>query len=209
MKLLAHTLIILATLSLASRAEGALIVDTGTPNNTTGWSFYPSQYFAGEFSIAGTYQIQSVEGYLSNAFSPSAGTVTVAIWTDGGNTPGTTLFSSTFALAASAPLAWYGVSGLNQPLAPGTYWVSFTPSSSIFGTMPCCAPNPLGEYDQNLNPAGWQDHGPNAYDYLDLGIRINAEPVAAVPEPAFLVLFSAGLVSAGVRRRLIATGATK
>jgi hypothetical protein len=200
-KFLAHPLIILATLSVASPAEAAPIVDTGTPNNTISWSFSPNQYFAGEFSIAGTYQIQSVEGYLSNAFSTSAGTVTVAIWTDGGNTPGTTLFSSTFALAASAPVAWYGVSGLNQVLSPGTYWVSFAPSSSIAGAMPCCAPNPLGEYGQNSNQAGWQDLGPNAFDYLELGIRINAEPVAAVPEPASIVLFTAGLVSAGMRRR--------
>src|SRR4051794_30010894 len=64
----AHLAIVLSM--LAATADAAFIVDTGTPNNTSGWSFGTSQYFAGEFSVGNSTIVNGVDGYFQNFGGP-------------------------------------------------------------------------------------------------------------------------------------------
>jgi len=164
------------SLSLPLQSEANTIVDTGTPSGATLWTFWYAQYFAGEFTIADTHVIQTIEGYFSNHYSGLPGTVDIAIHTDGGDIPGAILFQGTTPeVGAGAPLGWYGVSGLNQLLTPGTYWASFKPSSGfIYGSMPGFAPNPLSEYANALVELDYEWQGD---DTPGIGLRINYEPV--------------------------------
>ena len=165
-------------LSVPSPSAANPIVDTGTPSGAPAWTFHFGQYFAGEFTIADVTVIQTIEGYFDNfdAYNGLAGTVEIAIHADGGDIPGAVLFmAETPEIAAFAPLGWYGVSGLNQPLGPGTYWASFNPKSGfVRGSMPGTAPNPLSNYASNLAELEhvWQDA-----DTAGIGLRINYEPV--------------------------------
>lgn len=185
-QLILRVLAICLTLSLPSQGAANPIVDTGTPSFDFPWGFGTVVFtgsFAGEFTIADSYVIQSIEGYFSNA-NGVAGTVDIAIHADdGGNTPGTILFSASKPMAAAAPLDWYGVFGLNQVLNPGTYWASFTPNAGIVGYMPGTAPTPLSEYAYATAGNPWLDLGPDYFDYVDVGVRINGDLVTtSVPD---------------------------
>ncbi|MBN9695486.1 MAG: hypothetical protein J0L85_06775 [Zoogloea sp.] len=177
-------------------AMAAYIVDTGPGIRGEPWSFEPAQYFAGEFSLNAWQSIHAIEGYYSNIENTS-GTVTIRLHRDGGNTPGEILFSHAHALPAASSLDWYGLSGLDWLVGPGTYWVSFEPDSGIKGIYPGKAPNPMDEYAQHSG-GGWLDWGPDRFDYLDLGVRIDA---TAIPEPAPLTLALTGLVGMAAARR--------
>ncbi len=180
-------------------AAAALIVDTGAGANGQPWSFETAQYFAGEFSVGSRQVIQSVEGYYSNIESPS-GSVTIRLHRDGGNIPGGILFSRSHALPGASALDWYGVFGLDWMIDPGTYWVSFEPDGGIKGIHPGKAPNPMSEYAQHSG-GGWLDWGENYFDYLDVGVRIDATPPAGLPTPGSLALLGAGLAVLAVARR--------
>ena len=183
-------------LSVASPSAANPIVDTGTPSGAPAWGFHFGQYFAGEFTIADVTVIQTIEGYFDNAYAYNglAGTVEIAIHADGGDIPGAVLFmAETPPIAAFAPLDWYGVSGLNQTLGPGTYWASFNPKSGLVrGTMPGTAPNPLSNYANNLAEVEhvWQDS-----DNLGIGLRINYE---TVPDSASTLSLFMGVALMGL-----------
>ena len=83
---------------------------------------------------------------------------------------------------------------------PGTYWVSFEPDGGIKGIHPGKAPNPMSEYAQHSG-GGWLDWGENYFDYLDVGVRIDATPPAGLPTPGSLALLGAGLAVLAVARR--------
>lgn len=177
-------------------ATAAYIVDTGAGINGPPWTFEAAQYFAGEFSI-GTWQtLHSIEGHYSN-IEDAPGSVTIRLHQDGGNIPGSVLFSQTHELPGGSSLDWYGVFGLNWLIGPGTYWVSFEPDASIKGIHPGKAPNPMDEYAQHSG-GDWLDRGLNYFDYLDLGMRIDA---TGIPEPATLTLAGAGLAGMAAARR--------
>jgi len=170
-------------------AHAVVIVDTGTPTGIDEYRFAESQYFGGEFTIASRYSINSLEGYVSNDLG-AAGNVSAGIYSDGGNSPGALLFSSSFALTRFAHENWYGAFGLSWALDPGTYWVAFVPDSNIEGVQRGDAPFPLfsdfnfeGDWQSN-NCCGGQ------------GWRINAS-LPSIPkpvsEPTTLALFGLGL----------------
>lgn len=195
-----HTLQRLGTAALVLLsclpATAAYIVDTGPGISGEPWAFEPTQYFAGEFSVSTGQQIQSIEGYYSN-IENAPGSVTIRLHQDAGNIPGSVLFSQRHALPGASGLDWYGVFGLDWLIGPGTYWVSFEPDGGIKGIHPGKAPNPLDEYAQHSG-GGWLDRGRNYFDYLDLGVRIDA---TAIPEPATLALATAGLAAMALARR--------
>lgn len=180
-KLVLQLLAACFALSVPSPSAANSIVDTGTPSGAPLWSFHFGQYFAGEFTIADATLIQTIEGYFDNYNSGFAGTVEIAIHADGGDIPGDILFTAeTPAIAAFAPLGWYGVSGLNKPLGPGTYWASFNPKSGLVnGSMPGLAPNPLSNYASRHAETNfeWQDDEALGFASPDVGLRINYEPV--------------------------------
>lgn len=210
-KLILRVLAVCLTVSLPSQGAAGTIVDTGTPSGDNPWGFGLGvfhQYFAGEFTIADAYAITSIEGYFGNQHGTD-GTVDIAIHDDdGGYMPGTILFSASTPLDGGALIDWYGVSGLNHVLTPGTYWVSFIPSQEVSGSMPGTAPNPLLHYAQGASPNGWMDpldfvwkDDPFYFDYVDVGIRINGDRVStSVPDSAstlglFLGVALVGLVA--------------
>ena len=177
--------------ALSGPACAGYIIDTGTPvGGPSGWSLGNYQYFGGEFTVADSSVISSIEGYFSTF---EGGNMDFPIHADGGNVPGAILFTTPSAIAANTALGWHGVSGLSWALAAGTYWVSFHVDGGLDGIMPGFAPNPLGEYAVGFGNYAWRDYGANAYDYLDIGVRI----AASVPEPSttLLLLFGIGFVA--------------
>jgi hypothetical protein len=110
-----------------------------TISNDYSYVFADYNYFAAEFTIASSYAINSIEGYISNdGFLAKTGTVLAEIYRDGGDSPGERLFSSAFTLGGPGTTnpslkGWYGAFGLNWVLIPGTYWVALVPDSNIDG----------------------------------------------------------------------------
>lgn len=179
-------------------AKAALIVNTGTPSNVANnnYLFSSGQYFAGEFSVSQSFDITQVNGYLGNSGTGAAtGNVTaelLGVNSGSAHMPGSLLFSASFSLAASSPLNWYGVSGLNWSIGPGTYWLAFVPDANINGNMPGVAPSPMAHYDVG-NFGAWLDYG-SQFDPVDVGMQIDATPATSVPEPSSLVLLGSGLL---------------
>lgn len=175
-------------------ANAATIVDTGTPSGAS-FGFNIAQYFAGEFTLSAQTNITSIETYFSIVASvPGGGTVTIQLLNDGGNVPGPTLlYSQSFGVPDSAPLAWRGLSSLDWTVDAGTYWVAFV-ASGINAVMPGSAPNPMDQY-AIWNPAsGWLE--PRIL--IDIGARISGDAVSEVPLPAALPLFATILAGGGL-----------
>ena len=185
--------VVASLLTGGQQAVAATLVDTG-PGTGTSWLFGSSQWFAGEFTLTDHWIVESLEAHL-NIFN--GGNVTVRILGDGGNVPNsTTYFSQSF--LASTGQGWQGVFGTGPLLMAGTYWAEFQPDSSIIAAWEGGAPNPLDEYAL-YTFGGWQDYGPNALDFLQVGVRI--EGFGPVPLPAGGLLLISALGGIAVLRR--------
>lgn len=124
--------------------------------------------------------------------------MTIKIFTDGGEVPGSVLYSGVFSTVVSDG-EWQGLSGLNWSLTSGTYRVGFEgdgPSFAFADYMPYGAPNQL------LNEAVGSSSGYNPGDSLAIGVRIFGQQ-GGVPEPgawAHLIL-GFGAVGGAMRHR--------
>ena len=180
-------------------AYAAELVDTGPgPEGPTGWTLDPSQSLAAEFVLRQDSTITSVEGWIASILDGSL--FTASIFSDGGNVPGSVLFSSSFAGGAPGTGQWQGAYGLSWNLAAGTYWVGFSGQSGL-GSMPNSSANPLGNEAFTLE-GNWV-----GFDNLSIGARIrgnqgfNNPNTGAVPEPSTWAMLILGFFGVGAAIR--------
>jgi hypothetical protein len=205
----------------AVSADTISLIDTGAP--LVGWDFVgnqprlnAAQWLAAEFTVPQPVAITSIEGWMGCPWRVpcSAGDLTIRLYDDGGDVPGTSFFSQTAfvnppdssrqvdppGLGPPVPAegSWHGISDLNWLISPGIYWVAFeVPSDSPFFWVMGGAPHPLSI--EAFKSARF-DFGYVQQDRLNLGIRIGATTAdAPIPEPATLVLVFTGVAGIGVR----------
>jgi hypothetical protein len=207
MKLRIVVLIIVLMFCFISPVSATIIVDTGPgPSSVGGRSLYGVmdngtfffQSLGGKFTLVDDTTLTAVYGWIgANAVDSIPGTAHVSIYSDGGQTPGTQLFSSQFVAGPSDN--WYGSNSLDWFLDSGNYWVTFEVllGDTLKGYMPYPAEFPLGDYvfENNTTSGNWAE-----FDSLDLGVRIVGTPV---PEPSTFLLLGGGLAGLAlvVRRR--------
>jgi len=184
----------LALLTLVGGASAGYIVDTGTTLGGSTWSLVSDQWLAAEFTIAESNTITSLEGYMWGAYG-APGTLTAAIYSDGGDLPGSLLYSRQFTAGTTSD--WYGPAGLDWVLASGTYWAAFqvVEGDTYWGSLPGSAVTALDNEAYYWPGFGWM-----AGDYLDLGIRIGGDS-APVPEPGTFALLGLGMAGLAMCRR--------
>jgi hypothetical protein len=199
MKKLTSTLgwIALLAMILAHQAMADVIVNTGAPDNTGNpISLASGNWMAAEFTTTQSWQLSSIESYITGA---SAGmTFHVSIY-DNNTVKNLPDFASQLFTQQTAFISdgWNGLTGLNNSLGAGTYWVAFevVNSDSLDGLLPVTVANPLAHlasYDgQSIN------YSPVSGSAYNFGLQISAVPV-----PSALWLFASGLIAIG-RRRLV------
>jgi hypothetical protein len=191
-KIIMAGLMALALTVWLAAAASAFIVDTGQPPSVLGGvSLFNGQDFAGQFTTSKEYLVTSVQGWIGG----STGTLKFAILTDNGGVPDTIKFSQDVSISNRTD-AWQGPTGLSWDLPAGTYWAGFL-VVSFDGYMPTPAPSPLTWY-------AWHQGGswnPVNADYDWVGIRVDGNPVSAVPLPGTVVLLGSGLSGLGAWRR--------
>jgi MYXO-CTERM domain-containing protein len=189
----------------------ALIINTGEPASPPAESFIlrntPAgqfQFLAAEFSLTQAYTITGVQGWIAGGGDAGeGGPLTIAIYNDGGEVPGTTELFATIVSVENPGAGWVGPGDpgdLDWALGPGTFWVAFEFRSFFAtGTMPSPSPSPLGnEAFQNQDSNGWSEQ-----DSLNLGVRIFGDPSSpnGVPEPSSLLLGLLAFALAFAHRR--------
>lgn len=209
-------LILFICFAFTSQAKAALIVDLGVPPaNNIGVLLGEEGYRAREFNISVPSRLLSVEGWLTDwnvefVNTPDftrSGTVTAAIYSDGGVIPNVfnEIYRETFSTVANPfPHAdWYGIFDINLALEPGQYWAAFEvrPGDTYRGRMPLHQTHDHTPGHASFYDGRWRQ-GRGSYPAW----RIAAEALAtgaspAVPEPTTMALMGLGLAGAGFLRR--------
>jgi hypothetical protein len=121
------------------------VVNTGPgPEDLPGFSLGGLQWVAVEFDVTEPMTITRVDAWL---LVSHAGSLDLALYSDGGEVPGELLFRST-GFVNSGTAAWRGLSSLNWTVMPGTYWIGFEPQSAggvlrMDGALPFPSKRPL------------------------------------------------------------------
>jgi hypothetical protein len=189
--------IALLAMILAHQAKADVIVNTGAPDNTGNpISLASGNWMAAEFTTSQSWQLSSIESYITGASTGMTFHVSIYDNNTVNNLPdfASQLFTQQTAFNSDG---WNGLTGLNYTLAAGSYWVAFEVSGndSLDGLLPVTVANPLAHlasYDgisNNFSPVSG-----SAYNF---GVQISAVPV-----PSALWLFASGLIAIG-RRRLV------
>ena len=165
-------------LGFVSGTASAYLVDTG-PGLGDPWSLggINGQCLAAEFSLDNLSTITSIEGWI---ICWTGGNLVAAIYSDGGDVPGTKIFSTSFSITKDTTPTWHGAIGLDWTLNPGTYWVVFEipQGSAVVATMPGSSSQPLGNEAYKLPGNPWIP-----FNTLDIGVRIDGSPVTVTVKP--------------------------
>jgi hypothetical protein len=190
--LVASSALALAIAFASAPANAAIIVDTGKPVGNS-WILNATESLATKFTVTSATTLTDLTGFMFAHSTPGA--FTVALRADGGKTPGEVLFSDT--AVAKLPITFYGVHGVSWLVGPGSYWLAFEvrPGDTLDGYMPFNPPSPLA------NGAYTEDGVYHDWDTLNLGVRINGDVMAAMPEPAAWALMLTGFLGAGAALR--------
>ncbi|MDX9709746.1 MAG: hypothetical protein RBT64_09345 [Trichloromonas sp.] len=131
------TLAVLSVLFLFAMSlpcQGALIYSTPNPELDTvianpaqygAYSLGSRQWLATEFSLGATTRVGRVEGWMMEWPSNAV------IYSDGGNVPGSRIYSATF--TPGDALGWYGPGNLDWLLNEGVYWLAFEVDRTLPG----------------------------------------------------------------------------
>ena len=161
-------LMMTGSLAVPLPSGAATIVDTGPgPTDSFAASLDPFQWLAAEFTTSDTWLVTDVQGWIRPF---GAGDVAFVLYSDGGDIPGTEIFSQSLTIDPSGQAGWIGPAGLTWSIAPGTYWLAFEvrDGSSFLGAIDVPSTNPLGnEAFKSGRPLEWNDQ-----DDLSLGLRI-------------------------------------
>lgn len=182
---LVSLLTVAAGLMLGMPARAATVADTGTPPGTgLPLGLDATQWLAGQVTVASATVLDTISAFVND--QGGRGSFTVALYTDSpGHLPGTLInsWSASFITASNAG-GWNGVSGINQSVSSGTYWVAFEVqgSDSFAGVVPVTPPSPLVNYA--FNPGS---------GYVAMADSFGVQ-VTAVPEPEVIAMLLAGLI---------------
>jgi len=188
----------LLTLALAAgAANAALVVDTGTPDNSVGQlALDNNDWLAGQITFNQALQINSIKGFLDD-MGLGGGNFNVALYNDNGsNHIGSLVYSGQ---ATYGTVGWNGLSGMNLSVNAGKYWVGFEVDDGTSNFVAAqYAPNALARtaYTDGSNQ--------NSYHHLNglsFGVQVDATAVAAVPEPETYAMMLAGLGLLGFMSR--------
>jgi hypothetical protein len=190
-------LIITASLAIAmfiaGQANAALIVDTGTPNQTSlGSILTVNDYFAGQVTFSQASTINSIQTFLTldtpSGFATDS--FTVALYSNtANNTVGSLINSFT---ANYSVTGWNGVSNINELVSAGKYWIAFEGDSSGASYIAANAPNPL---------ALTAFASSSSYSNYPMNFALQVDAVAAVPEANSYAMLFIGLGILGFMSR--------
>lgn len=179
-----HGLVVFALLSSTiARTQAGIIVDTGpgiysTNSGEALYNYNDNQFLAGAFTVTEDTVITGINGWIGTF---EGGKINIGIAQDSSGLPGGGLFSRSVRLAAPSPTAWEGIGGLQWGIAPGTYWVTFTPVRySFVGFMMGGAPDPMFNYafSSSGNHNVWI-----AQPSDRLGVQVFGDPGTVPPPP--------------------------
>ncbi len=212
---------LLVCLLTVTPVQAETIIDTGSPATTENGAvsvcggFTPGSFGYGctqsvalKFSLANSYDITSVQGYLWSgqsylAATPPDGTLTIAIYHDANGFPGQDLYNGQVTIPGQLVTppggTLMGVQDTKWLLSAGNYWASFEVRSgqSFYGALPFPAPIKLPADVNNPYFGTWTNSGGGAGG----GLVITGDLVAPVPTPSSYALMLSGLGVLGVMAR--------
>jgi hypothetical protein len=192
--------ILLGTMVGPGIANASLVLDTGTPpNSTMPMVLDGNDYYAAEFSLASTSVINSVSAYLLAGLDSPGDTFTISIYSD----PITSRNASADYSVQGTYLAdgWNTTStaGLGFQEGPGNYWVALEvgANDNAIGLN-----LPVGQVGGGTAPAlGFAYNSGSGYSTagaMPFGVQVDASPV---PLPPAIWLLGSGILGIGFAAR--------